>query len=57
VPEFADYLALSFWTATSFSPADVSPIKRWAKLLMMTESTVSLVISVLMIARAINILK
>jgi hypothetical protein len=57
VPKFADYLSLAFWTATAFSPTDVSAIKRWAKLLMMTEAVVSLVIGVLVIARAINILK
>jgi hypothetical protein len=57
VPRFVDYLSLSFWTATAFSPTDVSAIKRWAKLMMMTEALVSLVIGVLVIARAINILK
>ena len=57
VPEFADYLALSFWTSTAFSPTDIAPIKRWAKLLMMIEATVSLAIGALVIARAINILQ
>ena len=57
VPTFADYLSLSFWTATAFSPTDVSAIKRWAKLLMMTEAVVSLGIGALVIARAINILQ
>jgi hypothetical protein len=57
VPEFADYLSLSFWTATAFSPTDISAIKRWAKLLMMIEAMVSLGIGVLVVARAINILK
>jgi len=56
VPEFADYLSLAFWTATAFS-TDVSEIRRWAKVLMMTEAAVSLGIGALMIARAINILK
>jgi hypothetical protein len=57
VPQFADYLSLSFWTATAFSPTDVSAIKRWAKLLMITEAAVSLVLGVLVVARAVNILK
>jgi hypothetical protein len=57
VPQFADYLSLSFWTATAFSPTDVSAIKRWAKLMMMAEAAVSLVIGVLVVARAVNILK
>jgi hypothetical protein len=57
VPEFADYLSLAFWTATAFSPTDISAIKRWAKLLMMIEAIVSLGIGVLVVARAVNILK
>ena len=57
VPQFADYLSLSFWTATAFSPTDVSAIRRWAKLLMMIEAMVSLGVGALVIARAINILK
>ena len=57
VPRFVDYLSLSFWTATAFSPTDVSAVKRWAKLLMMTEAVVSLAIGILVIARAVNILR
>jgi hypothetical protein len=56
-PGFADYLSLAFWTATALSPTDVSAIRPWAKLLMMTEAAVSLVIAALVIARAINILQ
>jgi len=56
VPEFVDYLSLAFWTATAFSPTDISAIKRWAKLMMMIEAVVSLGIGALVIARAINIL-
>jgi hypothetical protein len=56
VPQFADYLSLGFWTATAFSPTDVSAIRPWAKLMMMTEAAVSLAIATLVIARAINIL-
>jgi hypothetical protein len=32
--KFADCLSLVFWTATAFSPTDVSAIKRWATLLL-----------------------
>jgi hypothetical protein len=56
VPKFVDYLSLAFWTATAFSPTDVSAVKPWAKLLMITEAVVSLGIGALVIARAINIL-
>ncbi len=56
VPKFVDYLSLAFWTATAFSPTDVSAIKPWAKLLMIMEAAVSLGVGALVIARAINIL-
>ena len=56
-PRFVDYLHLSFSTATSLSPSDVSGIKAWAKLAMMSEESISLVLAVLVVARAVNILK
>ncbi len=56
-PRFIDYLHLSFATATAFSPTDVSAIKPWAKLMMMTQAAISLVVAILVIARAVNILK
>jgi hypothetical protein len=56
VPKFVDYLSLGFWTATAFSPTDISAVKPWAKLMMITEAAVSLGIGALVIARAINIL-
>jgi hypothetical protein len=56
-PSFIDYLHLSFTTATAFSPTDVSAIRPWAKLLMMGEEAISLVVAVLVVARAVNILK
>ncbi len=55
-PAFVDYLYLSFTNATAFSPTDVLPLSRWAKLMMMLQSTVSLVTVALVIARAVNIL-
>lgn len=56
-PGFADYLYLSFTNATAFSPTDVLPLSRWAKLTMMLQSGVSLMTVALVIARAVNILK
>ena len=56
VPTFVNYLSLAFWTATAFSPTDVSAIRPWAKLLMMLEAVGSLVLAALVIARAINVL-
>jgi uncharacterized membrane protein len=55
-PTFIDYLAFSFATATAFSPTDVSAVKPWAKVLVVTESLLSLALATLVIARAINIL-
>ena len=56
-PRFVDYLHLSFTTATAFSPTDVSAIRSWSKLIMMAEETVSLVVALLVVARAVNILR
>ncbi|MFG2718277.1 hypothetical protein ACGFW5_08225 [Streptomyces sp. NPDC048416] len=56
-PAFPDYLYLSFTNATAFSPTDVMPLNRWAKMLMMLQSAVSLLTVVLVVARAVNILK
>ena len=56
-PSFVDYLHLSYSTSMAFSPTDVSAIKPWAKLMMMAEETISLVVGILVVARAVNILK
>jgi hypothetical protein len=55
-PSFVDYLHLSYSTSMAFSPTDVSAIKPWAKLMMMAEETISLVVGILVVARAVNIL-
>jgi hypothetical protein len=56
-PAFADYLYLAFTNAAAFSPTDVMPLSRWAKLAMTLQSAVSIVTVVLIVARAVNILK
>ncbi len=56
-PYFVDYLYLSFTNATAFSPTDVLPLARWAKLTMAVQSAVSLAVGALVIARAVNILR
>lgn len=56
-PAFVDYLYLSFTNATAFSPTDVLPLTRWAKLTMLSQSAISLATVALVIARAVNILK
>ena len=55
-PGFVDYLSLAFNTSTAFSPADVAPLTRWAKMLMMVQSMISLGAIVILGARAVNIL-
>jgi uncharacterized membrane protein len=56
-PAFVDYLYMSFTNATAFSPTDVMPLSRWAKLTMMAQSAVSLMTVALVIARAVNVLR
>ncbi len=55
-PGFIDYLFLSFNTSTAFSPTDTMPLTSRMKLLMMLESSVSLLTLALVTARAVNIL-
>jgi len=55
-PNFVDYLFLSFTASTAFSPTDTPVLQRWAKILMMLQSLLSLLILVLLAARAVNIL-
>ncbi len=55
-PAFIDYLFLAFNTSTAFSPTDVPVLSRWAKLLMMIQSLISLTTIALLAARAVNIL-
>ncbi|MEV0406591.1 hypothetical protein [Actinoallomurus sp. NPDC050550] len=56
-PAFLDYLYLSFTNATAFSPTDVMPLARWAKMTMLVQSAVSIVAVALVVARAVNVLK
>ena len=55
-PNFVDYLFLAFNTSTAFSPTDAPVLARWAKVLMMLQSLLSLLIIALLAARAVNIL-
>jgi len=55
-PTFVDYLYTSATNAMNFAPADGTPITRRAKLLMLTQSSISLVTVGLVISRAIGIL-
>jgi uncharacterized membrane protein len=53
-PLFLDYLHLGFTNATAFSPTDVMPLTYKAKYTMLTQSTVSLALFGLIVARAVN---
>jgi len=56
-PQFVDYLSLSFNTATAFGPADVSAVRHWSKLWLMSEAAISFAIVGLVIASAVNALQ
>ncbi|HMD54379.1 MAG TPA: hypothetical protein VKJ65_07525 [Phycisphaerae bacterium] len=55
-PRFVDYLFLAFNTSTAFSPTDTAILSRWAKLLVMLQSLISLSLVALIAARAVNII-
>ena len=55
-PNFVDYLFLAFNTSTAFSPTDIPVLSRWAKILMMIQALISLLVIALLAAKAINIL-
>ncbi len=55
-PTFTDYLYVAFTNASAFSPTDVMPMSRWAKMLMTVQSVISIVTVALVVARAVNIL-
>jgi uncharacterized membrane protein len=56
-PLFLDYLYLSFTNSSAFSPTDTLPLTRWAKVLMLLESSASILTLLLVGARAVNILR
>jgi uncharacterized membrane protein len=55
-PAFLDYLYVAFTNATAFSPTDVLPLSRWAKMLMLAQAAISAVTVLLVVARAVNVL-
>jgi hypothetical protein len=54
--QFGDYVSLSFFTSTGFTPADVLPLSQRVKILMVMEASVSLVIIGMVTSRAINLI-
>jgi len=55
-PRFVDYLFIAFNTSTAFSPSDTPVLSRWAKVLTMLQSAISLIVVALLASRAIGIL-
>lgn len=56
-PKFFDYLYLAFTNATAFSPADVMPLSRWAKALMLVEALISLMTIAIVLARSVSLIQ
>ena len=55
-PGFLDYLFLAFNTSTAFSPTDTAFLSRRAKILMMVQALLSLLILAVLVSRAVNTL-
>lgn len=53
-PNLLDYLFLAFTTNTAFSPTDTMVLSRRAKLLMMAQSAIALVVFGVLVARAVG---
>jgi uncharacterized membrane protein len=56
MPVFIDYLYVSMTNSIAFSPTDTLPLTTRAKLLMAFESLAALITSLLVIARAVNLI-
>lgn len=57
VPGYIDYLYVSVTNSSAFSPTDTMPLSPRAKMLMALESVSALMLSVLVIARGVSLLK
>lgn len=56
IPHYADYLFLAYTASFAFSPTDVMPLTKRAKMLMMLQATISIVTLTGLAGSAINIL-
>jgi hypothetical protein len=56
-PRLVDYIYVSFTNSLAFSPTDVMPLTRRAKMLMMFSSAASALTVLLAAARAVNIIR
>ena len=55
-PSYIDYLFMAFTTSVAFSPTDTSPLTVRAKLLLMLQASISLIIIVIILGNTINTL-
>lgn len=55
-PRFLDYLYVAYTNASAFSPTDTMPLSVQAKMLMTIQSAASLLLGIMVVARAVNIL-
>lgn len=55
-PHFVDYLFVAFTQSSTFGPTDAPLLSRWAKVLAMIQSAISLSIVILLISRAVGVL-
>lgn len=54
IPTFVDYLYVSLTNSSAFSPTDTMPLSARAKMLMGVEATAALLVSLLVIAKAVG---
>jgi hypothetical protein len=55
-PRFVDYLFIAFNNSTAFSPTDTPVLSRWAKVLTMLQSLISLLVVAVLASRAVGLL-
>ena len=55
-PRFVDYLFVAFNNSTAFSPTDTPVLSRWAKVLTMLQSLISLLVVGVLASRAVGLI-
>ncbi len=55
-PRFVDYLFIAFNNSTAFSPTDTPVLSRWAKILTMLQSVISLLVVAVLASRAVGLI-
>jgi len=57
LPSFVDYAYVSLSNSSAFSPTDTMPLSARSKILMGAESTMALIVSVVLIAKGVGSLR